>query len=66
MIITSRDEKFYRIEMTAMQAHHLSVFLELGRGGHIDELKVSANCGAQLADDINETLISLRDTLESR
>ena len=64
MIITSRKEVFYRIEMTAMQAIDLQIFLKAMNDGHVNELTVQATHGAEIADAVHETLNALRDALE--
>lgn len=66
MIITSRKEVFYKIEMTAQQAHELQLFLETGRDGHVNEMAVQALHGSQVADEVRVTLNALREALEKR
>lgn len=62
MLITSRKEVFYKIEMTAAQAADLQALLETGRNGHVNELSVDK----EIADSVNETARNLLSTLEGR
>ena len=66
MFITSREEKFYKIEMTAQQAHDLLTFLLCNNDGHVNELAVQAQHGTKIADAVHETLKDLRTALENR
>ena len=66
MIITSRTEKFYKIEMTAEQAHYLQVLLETGRGKHVNEMHVQEEHGSEVADGVRETVTDMLDALEER
>ena len=66
MFITSREEKFYKIEMTQEQAHNLLTFLLCNADGHVNELAVQAEWGAKMADSVHETLKDLRTALENR
>lgn len=66
MIITSRKEVFYKIEMTAQQAHDIQILLETGRGGHVNELSIGDLHDSHIATEVHETIKALRETLEGR
>ena len=66
MIVTSRKEVFYKIEMTAQQAADLQLLLETSRDGHVNELRVQENHGTKVADDVHETVKAMLEALETR
>jgi len=66
MIITSKIEKHYKIEMTDSQANDLQIFLSVNADGHVNELSVQAEHGAEVADSVHETLNALREALAER
>ena len=66
MIITTRKDVFYMIEITAQQAHNLQLFLEATDDGHVNELAVQAKHGSLAADEVYETLNDLREALRNR
>lgn len=45
MIVTSRKEIYYKVEMTAEQAHYLHMFIATLQQRHIDEICKMANTG---------------------
>jgi len=66
MIITSRNEKVYKVEMTESQAADLQVLLESGESGHVNELEVAELYGSERADSVHETLNNLHESLKGR
>jgi hypothetical protein len=66
MIITSRKEVFYKIEMTAQQAHNLQLLLQTGADGHVNELSITEQHGEQTGDEVRETARDLLHALENR
>lgn len=66
MIITSRKEVFYKIEMTAQETYDLQLLLETRGDGHCNELSISAAYGSEVALRVHTTLAELLTTLETR
>lgn len=67
MIITSRVEKFYKIEMTAAQADSLQRFLRAMQERHIQEIaKMAGDTNDRAIHETKESLFDLLHVLENR
>lgn len=66
MIITSRTEKFYKVEMTAEQAYDLFTYLDHLQVRHIEEICSLAKLNNQERDKVIDVLNSLASLLKNR
>lgn len=66
MIITSRNEKFYNIEMTAAQASDIQEFLIETRKSDAAFMSFNALHGPKRTDEIRESLTDFLNALEGR
>ena len=66
MIITKREETFYKIEMTADQARDLYLFFGAAQKRHIKEIIDMAGLTDKRQDDIQEVLAAFLTTLQGR
>jgi hypothetical protein len=64
MIVTSRIETYYKIEMTAEQAHDLLKFLETLQPRHIKEVKKMA--GPSYESKFIDVLEDIKEALRNR
>jgi len=66
MMIQKERTVIYKVSMTEAQAVNLVLLLKTGVDGHVNELKIQAEHGEKVADDIRETCADLLYVLEER
>ena len=67
MIITKRIETFYKVEMTAEQAHLIHRFLNAMQERHIEEIaKMAGDTNGTAIEETREALTDFQATLEGR
>jgi hypothetical protein len=66
MIVTTRKETFYKIEMTTEQAHELDWFLDHLQERQFDEVASMAGCNATEQNSMQHTLADFHAALKDR
>lgn len=64
MLTRTESVKTIWIGMTEHQADCLRIFLDAGKGGHADELKIAAQTSPAVADNVHDALVALREALK--